>query len=86
VIGLDNAIGPRPCLVAEDVERLQRYLAAGFSTRQVAITMGIHRRTAYRYRHARIEYVQAFGQCWALLLWRPGAEPRIIDQRQERTP
>jgi hypothetical protein len=86
MIGRDNLTGQRPSLVAEDVERIQRYLEAGCTTRQVAVTMGIDRRTAYRYRHARIQYVHAFGRRVALLLWRPGAEPRIIDQRQERTP
>lgn len=82
MIGRDNFTGPRASLIARDVERLQRALDSGLTTRQAAYVMGIDRRTAYRYRHARIAYVSAFGEVVALVQWAPGTPPRIIDQRR----
>lgn len=85
MIGRDNWTGPRPALVAEDVERLHRAMSArpqlakqDRQTRDVADAFGISLRTIYRYWPGRVEWVSVDDHRCAFLC-RPGYPPVALD-------
>lgn len=86
--GVDNWTGPRPALVAEDVERLLRAMDArprgrgDRGTSGILEAFGIGRRTAYRYWPGRVEWIELDGHRIPFLC-RPGRRPVQLASRRE---
>lgn len=82
MVGLDNHTGPRAALLAEDVLRLQRSLAAGTRLEDAARAFGVSIRTVQRYREAKLEQAVVAGHLLTFIVWRPGDVPHPLETRR----
>lgn len=80
--GRDNLCGPVPALDDVDLGRLLRALETGTAVRQVAKAFGLHSRTVYRYRGAKLQQVLVGDHVMTFLVYPDDRLPVLVTQRR----